>query len=317
MKPYFYSANEYLKETFGKKIFRLSLEGGKTCPNRDGTAGYGGCVFCSASGSGDFSQERIGSISEQIEAAKAQVAGKLPKNGAPFGYAAYFQSFTATYAPVSYLKWLFTETLRHPDIEAVFIATRPDCLPLSVLKLLSELSAEKPVYVELGLQTAKPESAAYINRGYENRVFETAVRELSARGIPVIVHCILGLPYETFEDMKHTISYVCSFPVHGIKLQLLHILKGTRLEKEYPSLSAANAFACLQREDYLSTVASLLSYIPANIVIYRLTGDGPRKLLLAPAWSTDKKKIQNDLHKLLKEENIVQGGNLPPCNPNH
>lgn len=317
MKPYFYSADEYLKETFGKKMFRLSLEGGKTCPNRDGSAGYGGCIFCSAAGSGDFAQGRNGTISEQIEEAKTQVKNKLPKNGAPFGYVAYFQSFTSTYAPVEYLEQLFTETLRHPEIEAVFIGTRPDCLPAPVLDLLSRLSKEKPVYVELGLQTSKKESVAYINRCYDNTVFENAVKELDARRIPVIVHCILGLPYETLEDMQRTIDYVCALPVHGIKLQLLHILKGTRLATDYNRLDDSNAFACMEREAYLDTVAALIARIPKNIVLYRLTGDGPRNLLIAPLWSTDKKKIQNDLQRLLKEKNIVQGGNLPPCNPNH
>lgn len=317
MKPYFYSADEYFKETFGKKIFRLSLQGGTTCPNRDGTAGFGGCIFCSASGSGDFAEQFHTSVSEQIEAAKAQVKNKLPKNGTPYGYVAYFQSFTATYAPLEQLRLLFTEALQHPDIEALFIGTRPDCLPMPVLELLSNLSKEKPVYVELGLQTAKQESVTYINRCYENNVFEKAVMSLHAHGIPVIVHCILGLPYETLEDMQHTIDYVCSFPVHGIKLQLLHILKGTRLEKEYDRLCQDHAFACMERNTYLNILLALLERIPPHIVIYRLTGDGPRSLLIAPAWSTDKKRIQNDLRKELKEKNITQGGKIQLCNPNH
>lgn len=316
MKPYFYSADEYFKETFGKKMFRLSLEGGTTCPNRDGTAGYGGCVFCSAKGSGDFAARRTGTVSEQIEAAKAQVKNKLPKNGAPFGYLAYFQSFTATYAPVEYLKTLFTEALNHPEIEGLFIGTRPDCLPDSVIELLATLSKEKPVYVELGLQTAKAESIAYINRCYDNSVFEQAVHALHSKSIPVIVHCILGLPYETPEDMQHTIDYVCSLPVHGIKLQLLHILKGTRLADDYESLVRNNAFACMDRAAYIRTVSTLISRIPPHIVIYRLTGDGPRNLLIAPTWSTDKKQVQNDLRKELTEKNIFQGGTTPLCNPN-
>jgi len=308
MKPHFYSADEYFKETFGKKIFRLSLEGGTTCPNRDGTAGFGGCIFCSASGSGDFAEKRHATVSEQIEAAKAQVKNKLPKSGAPYGYAAYFQSFTSTYAPVEYLKQLFTEALQHPDIEALFIGTRPDCLPAPVIQLLADLSGEKPVFVELGLQTSKQDSVSYINRCYENSVFEEAVTALHAHGIPIIVHCILGLPYETLEDMQHTIDYVCSFPVHGIKLHLLHILKGTRLERDYAQLCNQHAFACMDRTAYIDTLLALIEKIPPHIVIYRLTGDGPRSLLIAPMWSTDKKRFQNDLRKELKERNIIQGG---------
>ena len=305
-----FNADEYFKQTFGKKMFRLSLDGGMTCPNRDGRAGFGGCVFCSASGSGDFAAKRCASVSEQIEAAKLQVAKKLPKNGTPYGYVAYFQSFTNTYASVTYLASLFRETIEHPEIEALFIGTRPDCLPEDVLDLLEDLSRSKPVYIELGLQTAKPESVAYINRCYDNSVFETAVKNLHARHIPVIVHCILGLPHESVEDMAHTVDYICSFPVHGIKLQLLHVLAGTGLADDYERLLSENAFALMERDVYLDTVVSLLNRIPKNIVIYRMTGDGPRTLLIAPLWSTDKKKIQNDLYKKLKES-------VPPCNPNH
>lgn len=317
MKPYFYSADEYFKETFGKKMFRLSLDGGMTCPNRDGTVGYGGCTFCSTLGSGDFAQQKKATVSEQIEAAKAQVKNKLPKNGAPYGYLAYFQSFTNTYAPSDYLNYLFTEAIKHPEIEGLFIGTRPDCLPASVLTLLNRLSKQKPVYVELGLQTSKKESVSYINRCYDNTVFEEAVHQLNAHGIPVIVHCILGLPYETIEDMQNTIDYICALPVHGIKLQLLHILKGTRMAEDYETLCKHNAFACMDRAAYLHTVSTLLLRIPSHIVIYRLTGDGPRNLLIAPTWSTDKKRVQNDLRKELKEKNIIQGGTLPLCNPNH
>lgn len=317
MKPYFYSADEYFKKTFGKKMYRLSLDGGMTCPNRDGTAGFGGCTFCSALGSGDFAAQKKDHVALQIEAAKVQVQNKLPKNGAPYGYLAYFQSFTNTYAPTEYLEQLFEETLEHPEIEGLFIGTRPDCLPESVLCLLSRLSKKKPVYVELGLQTAKKESVTYINRCYDNSVFEHAVYALHSRGIPVIVHCILGLPYETPEDMQTTIDYVCSLPIHGIKLQLLHILKGTRLATDYEHLSKTQAFFCMDRTAYFNTIAALLPRIPSHIVIYRLTGDGPKKLLLAPLWSADKKRVQNDLQKLLKEKNIIQGGIITPCNPTH
>ena len=302
-------ADEYFKKTFGKKMFRLSLDGGMTCPNRDGNISYGGCTFCSASGSGDFAAKRQLTVAAQIEAAKQQVAAKLPKNGAPYGYLAYFQSFTNTYAPVDYLEKLFTETISHPEIEGLFIGTRPDCLPDEVLSLLKKLNGIKPVYIELGLQTANESTSALINRGYPNSVFENAVLRLQNAGIPVIVHCILGLPFENQLDMERTIDYICSLPIHGIKLQLLHILKGTKLAGDYEELCKKQAFACMQRESYLDTVVSLVKRIPPHIVIYRLTGDGPRRLLIAPEWSTDKKKVHNDLHKKLKESNLT-------CNPN-
>jgi len=316
MKPYFFSADEYFKETFGKKIFRLSLSCGMTCPNRDGSAGYGGCIFCSSKGSGDFAEQPRSTVSDQIEAAKAQVKNKLPKNGAPYGYIAYFQAFTSTYAPEDHLRTIFAEAIHHPDVEALFIGTRPDCLPQPVLALLAELVKIKPVYVELGLQTAKQESITYINRCYATSIFEEAVHNLQKINIPVIVHCILGLPYETPEDMQNTIDYVCSFPVHGIKLQLLHVLKDTGLARDYEELAANHAFACMERDAYFDMIATLLPRIPSHIVIYRLTGDGPRNLLIAPWWSTDKWRVQNDLQKLLKEKNIIQGGNIP-CNPMH
>ncbi len=315
MLPYFFSADEYLKQTFGKKMFRLSLDGGMTCPNRDGTVGIGGCAFCSEQGSGDFAQKCVTSISNQIESSKAQISKKLPKNGMPYGYIAYFQSFTNTYAPIDYLRFLFTETIQHPDIEALFIGTRPDCLPEDVFSLLSELAKIKPIYVELGLQTTKPESIRYINRCYENSVFETAVTALHKKNIPVIVHCILGLPFETLADMVQTIDYICSFPIHGIKLQLLHILKGTKLEQDYPMLCEQQAFYCMNRTTYLETLLTLLEHIPSHIVIYRLTGDGPRNLLIAPLWSTDKKRVQNDFRKLLQDRQIKQG-DKKQCNQN-
>jgi len=316
MKPHFYSADEYFKQTFGKKMFRLSLDGGMTCPNRDGTTGTGGCAFCSASGSGDFAAKRASSVAEQIERAKKQTENKLPKNGAPYGYLAYFQSFTNTYAPIEYLRTLFSETIAHPEVEGLFIGTRPDCLSDEVIRLLTELSVQKPVYVELGFQSSKQESVQWMGRGYKNDVFEDAVLRLASQQIPVIVHCILGLPHETAADMIQTVDYVCSLPVHGIKLQLLHVLKGTRLADEYESFCAANAFACMERDAYFDLLCTLLEHIPAHIVIYRLTGDGPKSLLIAPFWSADKKRVQNDLRKLILERNVIQGRNYYKCNLN-
>lgn len=295
-------------------MYRLSLDGGMTCPNRDGTISTKGCSFCSTLGSGDFAAALRPCITEQIEAAKLQVAKKLPKNGADYGYLAYFQSFTNTYAPVSTLRTLFYEAINHPDIEALMIATRPDCLPDSVLALLSELKQVKPVYIELGFQTSNEISACRMNRGYANCVFDTAVEKLALRDIPVTVHCILGLPYETIEDMKQTILHVCSLPIHGIKLQLLHVLDKTPLARDYEQLTKEHAFACTTLSEYVDTVLALLPLIPKNIVIYRLTGDGPKHILLAPLFSADKKRVWNELHTQMKLRTILQGE--LSCNPN-
>lgn len=308
------SSDAYFKRVFGKKMFRLSLDAGMTCPNRDGTLGTGGCIFCSANGSGDFAARKEGSLSEQLETAKQRIHGKLPKNGAPYGYLAYFQSFTNTYAPVDRLQRLFSETISHPEIEGLIIATRPDCLPEETLALLARLREQKPVFVELGFQTAKSETISYINRCYPNSVFAHAVLELNKRNLPVTVHCILGLPYETYEDMLETVTYVCSLPIHGIKLQLLHVLRGTPLASDYPRLLADHAFCCMERDAYLDIVLRLIQHIPAHIVIHRLTGDGPKAQLIAPLWSGNKKGVLNALQKEMKLRNIKQGE--LSCKPN-
>lgn len=308
------SSDAYFKRVFGKKMFRLSLDVGMTCPNRDGTVGTGGCIFCSANGSGDFAAHRESSLSEQLEAAKQRIRGKLPKSGAPYGYLAYFQSFTNTYAPIDRLRRLFSEAISHPEIEGLIIATRPDCLPEETLALLVRLQEQKPVFVELGFQTAKAETVSYINRCYPNSVFAHAVLELHKRNLPVTVHCILGLPYETYEDMLETVTYVCSLPIHGIKLQLLHVLRGTPLASDYPRLLADHAFCCMEQDAYLDIVLRLIQHIPAHIVIHRLTGDGPKAQLIAPLWSGNKKGILNALQKEMKLRNIKQGE--LSCKPN-
>lgn len=309
------SSDAYFKRVFGKKMFRLSLDAGMTCPNRDGTVGTGGCIFCSANGSGDFAARKEGSLSEQLEAAKQRIRGKLPKNGAPYGYLAYFQSFTNTYAPVERLQHLFSETISHPEIEGLIIATRPDCLPEETLALLTRLQEQKPVFVELGFQTAKAQTISYINRCYPNSVFAHAVLRLHERNIPVTVHCILGLPYETYEDMLATVTYVCSLPIHGIKLQLLHVLRGTPLASDYPRLLADHAFCCMEQDAYLAIVLRLLKHIPDHIVIHRLTGDGPKAQLIAPLWSGNKKGVLNALQKEMKLQNVKQGE--LSCKQNH
>lgn len=297
----YHSLDYYLKETFGTKVYKLSLDGGMTCPNRDGTLGKGGCIFCSSGGSGDFAAKTSNSIKEQINTAKSLVKNKI-EHGL---YIAYFQAYTNTYAPVSYLRELFYEAIKQPDIVALSIGTRPDCLPEDVLDLLDELGRIKPVWIELGLQTIKEETATFIHRGYPLAVFDTAVEQLRKRNIQVIVHLILGLPFETKENMLESVSYVSKLDIQGIKLQLMHVLKGTALEqvfKEHP-----DAFAMLDFNNYVDTLIECIELLPSNIVIHRITGDGPKNLLLAPLWSSDKKRVLNTIHQEFKKRNTYQG----------
>lgn len=287
------SLNDYCRKEFGHKLYKLSLDGGMTCPNRDGTLGYGGCIFCSEEGSGEFSEKRAGSIAEQIENAKKRVAHKN-KNG---GYIAYFQSFTNTYAPTCYLEKIFTEAIHQPGIEVLSVATRPDCLGDDVLTLLRSLNRIKPVWVELGFQTANEKTAEYVGRCYRNEVFVDAVRRLNHAGIKTVAHVIIGLPGETAEDMEHTVRFVCEQGVWGIKLHMLHVLRGSRLEKEYEE----RKFTCLTKEEYLDLVCRLLAIIPPDVVIHRLTGDGDKRKLIAPLWSGNKKDVLNSLMKKIRE----------------
>jgi len=288
----YYSLNQYLKDTFGCKVYKIALNGGFTCPNRDGKIDTRGCIFCSAGGSGDFAESPDLSITEQIEAGKRRVSDKI-KAGK---YIAYFQAYTNTYGPLEKMRKLFTEAILHPDIVAVSVATRPDCLGEDVLNLLSELNRIKPVWVELGLQTIHEKSAEYIRRGYPLSVYEEAVNSLKKRDLNVITHVILGLPGETFEDMKDTVRHVCECGTDGIKLQLLHVLKGTDLAREYEE----GKFEVMEEEEYLDLISELLQIIPKNIVIHRLTGDGSKKDLIAPLWSADKKHVLNRMKEKLK-----------------
>ncbi len=285
------SLNTYLRETFGCKVYKLALEGGMTCPNRDGTLGYGGCIFCGADGSGAFAQTGD-TVHAQIEAAKARVSNKI-RDGK---YIAYFQSYTNTYAPVSYLEPLYRAAIAHPDVAALSIATRPDCLPEEVLHLLETLNREKPVWVELGLQTIHPQTAQYIRRGYDLPVYEKAAADLKAGGIQVITHVILGLPGEDREAMLETVRYVGKH-TDGIKLQLLHVLRGTDLAKDY----AAGKFRTMELEEYCQLIAACLQALPPEVVVHRLTGDGAKKDLIAPLWSGDKKRVLNTLNRILQE----------------
>ena len=287
------SFNKYLKDIFGQKVYKISLDGGFTCPNRDGKTGTRGCIFCSKGGSGDFAENRDMSITEQIESGKKKVEKKI-KSGK---YIAYFQAFTNTYAPVETLRQKYEEAINHPDIVALSIATRPDCLGDDVLRLLDEMNKIKPVFVELGLQTIHQKSAKYIRRGYDLSVYNKAVRDLKKIGVNVVVHVILGLPNESENDMLETVKYVCESGANGIKLQLLHVIDGTDLAKDYEK----GLFKTLEFDEYVNLIVKCVKIIPKDIVIHRLTGDGAKKDLIAPLWSADKKRVLNAINKALRE----------------
>lgn len=293
------SLNNYLRNKFGCKVYKLSISSGLSCPNRDGKLSTKGCIFCSNGGSGDFATSAALSVTEQIEQAKEKVSKKIT-NGK---YIAYFQSFTNTYGDVDYLKKIFTEAINHPDIVALSIGTRPDCLPNDVLDLLNRLNQIKPVWVELGLQTIHEKTARYINRGYTLDVFDQAVENLNKLNIDIIVHLILGLPNETNDMILESVKYVCSKPISGIKLQLLHVLKNTPLEKEY----FLNQFHIYSLEEYASLLGECICNIPSDIVIHRLTGDGPKSLLIEPQCSGNKKLVLNYINKYFNDIDIIQG----------
>ena len=284
--------NNYLKKRFGKKVYKIALNGAFTCPNRDGTIDTRGCIFCSKGGSGDFAESPDLTITEQIENGKKRLEKKI-KNGK---YIAYFQAFTNTYAPVERLRTIYEEAINHPDIVALSIGTRPDCLGDDVLALLDELNKIKPIFVELGLQTINEDTAKYIRRGYTLEVYDKAVADLHKIGINVVTHIILGLPNESKEDMLNSVKYACKV-TDGIKLQLLHILKGTDLAKDYEQ----GKFEVLTLEQYTEIIKECVQIIPENVVIHRLTGDGSKKDLIAPLWSADKKTVLNTINRALKE----------------
>ncbi len=281
--------NDHLQETFGCKVYKIALNGGFTCPNRDGTLSGRGCIFCSAGGSGEFASDPAKSITQQIEDGKQLVKNKI-RNGK---YIAYFQAYTGTYAPPDRLRELYMEAIAPDEIVALSIATRPDCLSDEVLSVLTECQKVKPVWVELGLQTIHKRTAEYIRRGYDLPVYDAAVKALRERGMEVITHVILGLPGETVSDMVQTVKYVCNSGATGIKLQLLHILKDTDLEKEYK----AGRVRVLSEDEYLEILKACIRVIPDNVVVHRLTGDGDKRLLVAPLWSADKKHVRNRIEK--------------------
>ncbi len=295
---HYLSLNRHLRETFGEKIYKLALDGGMTCPNRDGTLGTGGCIFC-AGGSGDFAEGRCESIAAQLDRAKARVRGKKAAK-----FIAYFQSYTNTYASVEYLERLFSEAIAEESVVALSIGTRPDCLPPEVVALLARLNRIKPVWVELGLQTIHEKTARYIRRGYSLAVYEDALTRLKAAGLQVIVHVILGLPGESREEMLATIDHLGG-PLRpdGVKLQLLHILEGTDLAEEY----RAGRVDILEMEPYFELLCDCIRRLPPDMVIHRLTGDGPKRLLLAPMWTGDKKRVLNALNRELDRQQVRQG----------
>lgn len=311
-KPY-HSLDYEMKQRFGTKVYKIALDGGMTCPNRDGTLGTRGCIFCSEGGSGDFAaQMRMAgsgdcaaqiraSILSQIDEAAARISSKFGNSQA--AYIAYFQSYTNTYAPISYLRELFTAAMEHPDVKVLSIATRPDCLSDEVLNLCAELNQKKPVWLELGLQTIHPDTAKFIRRGYDLDCFEDALSRLRARGLEVIVHVILGLPGENRQMMLDTVSYLAHSDIQGIKLQLLHVLKGTDLAEIYEN----NPFPVMEIEKYLDLILDCIALLPPQIVIHRITGDGPKKLLIAPLWSANKRLVLNTLTRRFKERGITQG----------
>ena len=298
-KPY-HSLNYEMKHRFGEKVYKISLDGGLTCPNRDGTLDTRGCIFCSGNGSGDFAAPRCSSVTAQITQG---IEGIKKRKQVGRKFIAYFQSFTNTYAPVSYLEPLYKEALAHPDVVMLSIATRPDCLPPDVLHLLAECNRIKPVIVELGLQSSSEATAQFIRRGYPLSVYEDAVTKLKGLGIEVVTHVIAGLPGETKQDFYNTLSHVAACHSDGIKIQLLHILKGTDLAALYES----GQCTVLTQEEYIDLVLHSIALLPPEMTIHRLTGDGPKELLLAPLWSSRKREVLNEIHKQLKQQNIWQG----------
>jgi len=306
MLPYYYSLNEYLKKEYGHKIYKLALNGGMSCPNRDGLIDTRGCIFCSAGGSGDFAGGKAGyalsqSVDEQIIKAKELIAAKYNDGH----YIAYFQSFTNTYADVSYLRNLYMPVISRNDINILSIATRPDCIDDNILSLLSELASIKPVWIELGLQTIHENTADYIRRGYSLDTYDNCVKRLINIGIHPIVHMIIGLPGESTSDILETADYIAHSGAWGIKLQLLHILKGTDLYTDYIN----GAFKALDLNEYTTIVGQIIARLPKDMVIHRITGDGPKSLLEAPMWSANKKLVLNTLNQYFKDNNIYQGRN--------
>lgn len=293
------SLGSYTKEKFGTKLYKLALDGGFTCPNRDGTLGTRGCIFCSGRGSGDFAESTAEGVAAAIERAKGRVAHKN-RGG---GYIAYFQSYTATYAPIEKLEALFTAAVRCEEVRVLSVATRPDCLGDETVALLKRLNESKPVWVELGLQTVHEETARYIRRGYETAVYFDAVRRLHEAGLTVITHMIIGLPGETEEMIYKTAEVIGRVGSDGVKFQLLHVLRHTDLADEF----RAGKFVLPDMDEYIRILAGCVERVPKDMVIHRMTGDGAKRELIAPEWSADKKKVLNAINRYFEENDIIQG----------
>lgn len=296
---HYFSLNSYLRSEFGCKVYKLALDGGFTCPNRDGTLDTRGCIFCSGSGSGDFAVSSGEDIFSSIERAKERVATKI-RDGK---FIAYFQSFTGTYAPIEHLRKVYTAAIAHPDIAALSIGTRPDCISGDVIALLDELNRIKPVWIELGLQSIHSSTAEYIRRHYPLEVFDEAVRRLKEINLNVIVHMIIGLPNETDQMIFDTAEYIGKSGADGVKFQLLHILEGTDLAEDYRK----GLFEALSPEKYIELLEGCIRRIPASMVIHRMTGDGAKRDLIAPLWSADKKRVLNAINRAFERDNLRQG----------
>lgn len=295
----YHSLNYFLRNKFGEKIYKISLDGGFTCPNRDGKVAKGGCTFCSARGSGDFAGSRILSITEQF-ADRKEMMEKKWKDGK---YIAYFQAYTNTYAPVEELRKKYEEALAQKNVIALSIATRPDCLDDDILDYLEELNKKTYLWVELGLQTINDKTARNFNRGYDFETFDSSLKKLQERGIEVVVHTIFGLPGETKEDMLKTVDYVAHSGAQGVKFHLLHLMQGTKMVEQYES----GELQLLSKEDYIDLICKAIAMIPEEMVVHRLTGDAPRQSLIGPMWSLKKWEVLNDIDKALVDNNIWQG----------
>ncbi len=293
------SASSYFKETFGEKVYKLALDGGMTCPNRDGKCGTRGCIFCSEGGSGEFAEPLNGDVRGQILRAVKRIENKTKASK----FIAYFQNYTNTYADTAYLSDLFSAAIDNDSVVALSIGTRPDCLPEDVIALLRRLNENKPVYVELGLQTIHEDTAKYIRRGYPLEIYDQAVKRLRSVGINVITHLIIGLPGEDKNKILESIDHVGKIGTDGVKLQLLHVLEGTDLSKDYKS----GEFSTLSLEEYADILCDAIERLPKSVVVHRITGDAPKRLLIAPLWSADKKTVLNYLNGCFEKRNVIQG----------
>ena len=299
MDKRYFTLNQHLRQVFGTKVIKVSLDAGLSCPNRDGTLSYGGCIFCSEKGSGDFAGDRGLAIDEQFAQVRQRTVKKWPKAK----YIAYFQSFTATYGPVDYLKNLYEEALNLDDVVGLSISTRPDCLNEEILTVLADLNRKTYLWVELGLQSIHSKSLEWMNRGHDYHCFQQGLAQLRQRNIRVCAHVILGLPCESPAEMLKTAQTVAYEDIQGIKLHSLHILRGTRLA----SLYEKEKFELLSKEQYIDLVADILEILPPDLIIHRLMGDGPAKDVIAPEWTRRKWEILNGIDQEMARRNSFQG----------